>query len=83
VAAEHDDDSSSALFCGRDGVNDATEIARDENVGKRLEKGGEASISARRRGKLSRDNFVRTPLYGNGADFGEIGFRDGPGCRAP
>jgi hypothetical protein len=83
VATEHDDDSSPILFCGRDGVNDATEIARDENVGKRFEKGGEASISARRRGKLSRDNFVRAPLDWNGADFGEIGFRDGPGCRPP
>jgi hypothetical protein len=83
VAAEHDDDSSPIRFCGRYRVNDATEIARDENVGKRFEKGGEASISARRRGKLSRDNFVRAPLDWNGADFGEIGFRDGPGCRPP
>jgi hypothetical protein len=83
VAAEHDDDSSPILFCGRDGVDDAAEIARDENVGKRFEEGGEASISARRRGKLSRDYFVRAPLDRNGADFREIGFRDGPGCRAP
>ncbi|HEY8853607.1 MAG TPA: hypothetical protein VIM36_15600 [Gemmatimonadaceae bacterium] len=34
VAAEHDDDCSSALFCRRDSVDDAAEIARDENIGK-------------------------------------------------
>jgi hypothetical protein len=34
VAAEHDDDSSTTLFCRRNSVDDAAEIARDENIGK-------------------------------------------------
>jgi hypothetical protein len=83
VAAEHDDDCSTTLFCRGNSVDDAAEIARDENIGKRFEKGGEAAILARRRSKLRRDNFVRPPLDRNGADLREIGFRDDPGGRTP
>jgi hypothetical protein len=34
VAAEHDDDCPTTLFCRRNSVDDAAEIARDENIGK-------------------------------------------------
>jgi len=81
VAAEHDDDCSTVVFCRRNGVDDATEITRNEDVGKRLEKRGEAAILAGRRCKLRGGNFVRAPLDRNGADLREIGFRDCPGSR--
>ncbi|MDB4869326.1 MAG: hypothetical protein JWL97_330, partial [Gemmatimonadales bacterium] len=43
-SAEHDDDCPAILFCRRNRVHDAAEIARDEDVGERLEKGREAPI---------------------------------------
>jgi hypothetical protein len=47
VPAEHHNDGSTILFCRRERVDDAAEIARYQYVGERLEKGGEASILPR------------------------------------
>jgi hypothetical protein len=76
VPAEHDDDGSTILFCRRNRVDDAAEIARYQHVGERFEKGGEAAILSWRRRKLRGGDFVRTPLDGNRADLREVGFRE-------
>jgi hypothetical protein len=77
VAAEHDDDGAAISLCRRYGVDDPKEVTRDQDVGERFEEGGEAPILAGGRRKLRGGNLVRAPLDRNGADFREIGFRDG------
>ncbi|HEY5021274.1 MAG TPA: hypothetical protein VII30_02180 [Gemmatimonadaceae bacterium] len=77
MATEHDDDGAAISLCRRYRVYDAKEIARDQDVGERFEERGEAPVLAWRRRKLRGGNLVRAPLDRNGADFREIGFRDG------
>jgi hypothetical protein len=46
VPAKHDDDGAPILFCVSNRFDDASEIARDQNVRKGFQECGEAAILA-------------------------------------
>jgi hypothetical protein len=46
VAAQHDDDGAPIPFCGSNRFDDASEIARDQNVRKGFKECGETAILA-------------------------------------
>jgi hypothetical protein len=83
VAAEHHHDGALVSGGFSDRVHYAEEILRHQNMGQRFQEGSEASISAWSGCEFGGGNFVGAPFDWNGADFGEIGFRDGLGRRAP
>jgi hypothetical protein len=83
VSAEHHDDGALFPGGGCDRVHDAEEILCHENVGQRFQEGREAAVSSRRGRKFGGRDFVGAPFDWNSADFGEIGFRDRLGSRAP
>jgi hypothetical protein len=76
VAAEHHDDAARISFCRRDRGHDTEKIAGDENIGQGLEERAEAPVLAGRRRKLFGVDLVWATLNRDGANFGEIGFRD-------
>jgi hypothetical protein len=83
VAAEHHDDCPLFSGGGRDRVHDAKEILRYEYVGQRFQECREAAVGSGGGREFGGGDFVGTPLDWNGADFGEIGFRDLLGRRTP
>jgi hypothetical protein len=83
VSAQHHDDRALFPGGGCDRAHDAKKILCHQNVGQRLQEGAEAAVSSRRGREFGGRDFVGAPFDWNGADFGEIGFRDRPGRRAP
>jgi hypothetical protein len=83
VAAEHYYDGALVSGGFSDRVHYAEEILRHQNMGQRFQEGSEAAISAWSGCEFGGGKYVGAPCYWNGADFGEIGFRDGLGRRAP
>jgi len=84
VPPEHHDYTAAISLCRRDRGYDAEKIAGDENVGQGLEKRGEAPVFPGRRRKLFGVDLIGPPLDRNGANSGEIGFRNssrGGGAR--
>jgi len=69
VSAEHHDDSAIVLIGRCNGVDDAQEIPRDQNVRERLEKCREATILAGRRSKFGSGYFVGPTRDRNRANF--------------
>jgi hypothetical protein len=83
VSAEHRDDSALFPGGGCDRAYDAEKILRNQNMGQRFQEGGEAAVTSRSGREFGGGDFVGAPFDWNGADFGEIGFRDRLGRRAP
>jgi hypothetical protein len=83
VSAEHHYDGALFPGGGCDRAHDAEEILRDENVWQRFQECREAAVGFRSGREFGGGDFVGAPLDWNGADFGEIGFRDRLGRRAP
>ncbi len=75
MAAQHGDDSALVPGSVRDGVDDAQEITRDQNVGQSAEECGEAAIGSGRRGEFRGRDLVRPSLDWNGADLGQVSLR--------
>lgn len=74
MAAEHDDDAFLRAHRGHRRIDDAEEITRDEDVGKRLEKSLEGRAGDWRRRKLRGADLVRPARNGNSSDLREIRF---------
>jgi hypothetical protein len=83
VAAEHYYDGALGPGGCGDRSHYAEEILRHQNMGQRFQESGEAAIGSRNGREFGGGNFVGTPFDWNGADFGEIDFRDRLGRRAP
>jgi hypothetical protein len=83
VAAKHHDDRALFPGGGCDRAHDAEEILRDENMGQRFQECREAAVGSGGGREFGGGDFVGAPFDWNGADFGEIGFRDRLGRRAP
>jgi len=69
VPAEHHDHGAVVLLGRCNGVDDAQEIPRDQNVGERLEERREAAILAGRRSKFGSGYFVGPTRDRNRANF--------------
>jgi hypothetical protein len=72
VTAQHDDYSATKSVSIHHRIDYTLEISRNEDIRKRSEKCGKASIISRRRRELFRPNLVRTALDGNGANLREV-----------
>jgi hypothetical protein len=81
VSAEHDDDAARAARRDGDGVHDREEVARDEDVGKRVEKCAEGAVGAGRLREVARADLVGADGDGDGAYVGEVRFADGALAR--
>ena len=71
-----DDDAALALRRGGDGADDGAEVARDEDVGQRVEKGAEGAVVAGRMREVARADLVGADRDGHGAHVGEIRFAE-------
>jgi hypothetical protein len=74
VAAEHDDNPSSALRRRGDCVDHRAKVTRDKNVGKRVEERVKRPVVAGRMRELGRAHFVGAARDWNGADRRKIRF---------
>ncbi|HJP58588.1 MAG TPA: hypothetical protein VJ865_01260 [Gemmatimonadaceae bacterium] len=72
VAAEHHDNCPFVSRSSGDRIDDAQEIARNEYVGKRFKKCGEAAILSWRRREFTGGDFIWSSLDGDCLDLGEI-----------
>jgi len=69
VAAEHDHYGALVSRSRRNGGDYRAKVARDQDVRKRVEESGEATVLSRRRRKLRGGNLVGPPFDWDGADF--------------
>ncbi|HEU4747163.1 MAG TPA: hypothetical protein VFS56_01585 [Gemmatimonadaceae bacterium] len=76
MTAQHDDHPPLFPDGGGYRLDNAPEVARDQNIGQRFEKFAEAAVRGgwRRGSELTGGNLVRPPLDGNRADSGKICF---------
>ena len=74
------DDAALAARGVGDRAHDGAEVARDEHVGKRVEKGEEAAVGAGRVGEVARAHLVGAHRHRNRAHGGEVGFTGDDGA---